>query len=198
MTETTDEAQKLLDSRRAVYGDRIDNMERTAKIWSGLIGFEIQPWQVPLMFSAYKMFRAMIAPDYSDNIDDVDGWNKMFREIIGTDLIQARTVEEYLEEKDRRVRTALPKIPPVDSALPGSPDTPQAEGQLIDLWMARQHSAVVEGNPHSEFLAWLTREHNITLASIRHGNGGSTLEWISIAEIRRYIEEYSANNDRSS
>ena len=103
MTDTSEnEAQELLDSRRAVYGDRVDNMERTALIWSGLLGFTVQPFQVPMMMAAYKMLRAQLAPDYSDNIDDVDGWNIMFREIIGDDLIQARTVEEFLEKKKKR------------------------------------------------------------------------------------------------
>lgn len=100
MTETTD-AQKLLNSRLAVYGDRVENMKRTALIWSGLLGFEVRPEMVPLMMSAYKMLRAEMAPDYSDNIDDADGWNVMFREVMedAGGIIQARTVEEYLQKK---------------------------------------------------------------------------------------------------
>jgi len=99
---TEQAADALLETRRAVYGDRIKNMENLALIWSGLLGFEVKPFQVPLMMSASKMLRAMETPDYSDNIDDVDGWNKMFREVIGEDLVQARTVEEYAEIKEFR------------------------------------------------------------------------------------------------
>src|SRR5690606_15984978 len=55
-------------------------------------------------------FRFMRTPDYSDNIDDIDGWVRMAREIVGERMIQARTVEEYLEKKEERdtvhVRTA--------------------------------------------------------------------------------------------
>lgn len=96
---TAEEADLLLAQRQEVYGDRLENMRRTALMWSGFLGFEIKPWQVPAMMSLYKMYRLGITPDYSDNIDDVDGWNKMFREVMGDDLIQARTVEEYLDKK---------------------------------------------------------------------------------------------------
>ena len=93
--ETTDE---LLASRHAVYGDRIEQMQRTAKIWSGLLGVEIHDWQVPLMMSAYKMLRTFETPNYSDNSDDIFGWGKMFVEVMDANhggIVQARTVEEY-------------------------------------------------------------------------------------------------------
>lgn len=102
MTEKKTAADALLESRRAVYGDRPDQMRRTAQIWSGLTGFDIQPWMVPMLMSAYKMLRAFNAPDYSDNVDDVDGWMVMFREQMEADgqpIINARTVEEYLHKK---------------------------------------------------------------------------------------------------
>lgn len=97
----------LLDSRTAVYGDRIQNMVRVAQIWSGLLGFTVQPVQVPIMMAAYKQYRMSITPDYSDNVDDVDGWMKMAREVVGNDMIHARTVEEYLEKKDERDRASF-------------------------------------------------------------------------------------------
>lgn len=98
--ETTDE---LLASRRAIYGDRVKNMERTAMLWSALLGVTIEDWQVPLMMSAYKMLRTFETPDYSDNSDDIDGWKKMFVEVMEANyggIIQARTVEEYQAQKD--------------------------------------------------------------------------------------------------
>ena len=63
MTEQKTAAELLLESRVAVYGDRVDNMVRTAQMWGALLGVEIQPWQVPFMMSSYKMLRAMQAPD---------------------------------------------------------------------------------------------------------------------------------------
>jgi uncharacterized protein with PIN domain len=103
-----DSTDELLESRKAVYGDRIKNMERTAQLWSALLGVEILDWQVPLMMSAYKMFRTFETPNYSDNSDDIFGWGKMFQEVMEANhggIIQARTVEEYKAELDRRAPT---------------------------------------------------------------------------------------------
>ena len=96
-----DSTADLLGSRREVYGDRIENMENTAKIWSGFLRHEIQAWQVPVMMALYKIYRMSHAHDYSDNIDDAKGWLKMFEEIVGDDMVMARTVEEYLEQKNK-------------------------------------------------------------------------------------------------
>jgi len=104
-TNNKSDAQKLVDQRLSVYGDRVENMVRVAKMWEGLFNFPVQPWQVPLAFAMYKMYRAGITPDYSDTIDDVDGYLLMFREVIGEDMVQARTVEEYLDIKAARDRT---------------------------------------------------------------------------------------------
>jgi len=105
MAETT-EAQALLDSRRAVYGDRVQNMERTAALWSALLGIKIEDWQVPLMMSAYKMLRTFEKPDYSDNSDDIDGWKVMFVEVMEANhggIVKARTVEEYQQKLNDKV-----------------------------------------------------------------------------------------------
>jgi hypothetical protein len=128
------EAQKLLDSRLAVYGDRVDNMQRTAKIWSGLTGFDIQPWQVPVMFAAYKLFRLNITPDYSDNIDDADGYLVMFREVIGDDMVQARTVEEYLKAKADKNDDNLDVVDPFAVYNPPA-RLSQEDGQGIDAYL---------------------------------------------------------------
>jgi len=109
------EAQRLLDQRLAVYGDRVENMKRVALMWTGILGFEVRPDQVPLMFSAYKIYRASITPDYSDNADDIDGYQLMFREVVESEyphgMVHARTVDDYLQIKNQ-----------------GS----QAEGRVID------------------------------------------------------------------
>jgi len=103
-----DETDALLASRLAVYGDRINNMERVAQIWSGLLGVEVHDWQIPLLMSAYKMFRTFQTPDYSDNSDDIFGWAKMFQEVMEANhggIVKARTVEEYDREKAIRNAT---------------------------------------------------------------------------------------------
>jgi hypothetical protein len=103
-----DETEALLDTRTNVYGDRIDNMVQVAKIWSGYLGIEIEPWKIPLLMAAYKRYRTFQTPDYSDNVDDDEGWTKMFRETYETTvgpIITARTVEEYERKKNVTVMT---------------------------------------------------------------------------------------------
>jgi hypothetical protein len=96
MTSTKDEAQNLLDSRLAVYGERVENMTRVAKVFSGILGFEVRPDQVPLLMVGYKTVRASQTPDYEDNVKDIEGYSLMFREIIGDDMIAAVNTDEYL------------------------------------------------------------------------------------------------------
>jgi len=97
-----DETSELLEGRKATYGDRVKNMEAVAAMWSALKGVHFEPWEIPLLMSAVKMHRIFQSPDYGDSVDDVDGWMQMFREVMGDDLIQVRTVEEYIAEKTNR------------------------------------------------------------------------------------------------
>lgn len=98
----TDEAQELLDSREEVYGDRVTNMERVAKVFSGILGTEVRADQVPLLMVGYKTVRASQTPDYEDNVKDIEGYALMFREVIGEAMISAVNTDEYLWEKERR------------------------------------------------------------------------------------------------
>jgi hypothetical protein len=102
MTEQKKEAQELLDSRLAVYGERVENMTRVAQVFSGILGMEVRPDQVPLLMVGYKTVRASQTPDYEDNVKDIEGYALMFREIIGDDMIAAVNTDEYLLEKNRR------------------------------------------------------------------------------------------------
>ena len=103
-TNHTEEAQNLLDTRAAhpAYGDRIENMERVAQVFSGILGTEVRPEQVTLLMIGYKAVRASKTPDYEDNVKDIEGYALMFREIIGDDMISAAHTDEYLLEKSRR------------------------------------------------------------------------------------------------
>jgi Domain of unknown function (DUF6378) len=97
-----EEAQELLDSRLAVYGERVENMTRVAKVFSGILGIEVRPDQVPLLMVGYKTVRASQTPDYEDNVKDIEGYAIMFRECVGDDMIAAVNTDEYLVEKTRR------------------------------------------------------------------------------------------------
>jgi len=138
-TPVQNETDALLASRREVYGDRIENMESTAKIWSGFLGVEIQPWQVPVMMALYKMYRMRHAHDYSDNIDDAKGWLKMFEEVVGEDMVTARTVEEYLD--GRKARDSAKSRGPV--TVP--PGTYQSVDELIRDHIPQEGDIYVNG-----------------------------------------------------
>lgn len=90
---------EVIDRRRQVYGEPRETFPRVAQMWSGLIGHEIQAWEVPLMMVAYKMLRTDVMPEYSDNSDDIDGYMDIFRELIGDDMVAARSVEEFIQQR---------------------------------------------------------------------------------------------------
>lgn len=94
--------QELIDGRVSTYGDPIEGHIRIAQVWSGILGIEVQPSTVPLLMMGMKAVRAVSSPDYSDHIDDIEGYSDIYRKIIGPDMIQARSVSEYLAKKQER------------------------------------------------------------------------------------------------
>lgn len=88
-----------VDHRSTVYGDPASTYARIAQVWSGIIGHDVTAVQAALCMAGLKMVRTEQAPDYSDNSDDIVGYVGVLREIVGTDMIQARSVEEYLKQK---------------------------------------------------------------------------------------------------
>ena len=101
MSAPTDIVSEVIDGRRSVYGEPTDTYPRIAAMWSAILGNEdeVKSWHVPLMFIAAKVIRTAECPDYSDNSDDIEGYLAIFREIIGDDMIHARSVTEYLTYK---------------------------------------------------------------------------------------------------
>ena len=94
---------EVIDGRRGVYGEPTNTFPRIAAMWDAIVdGEPIQAWHVPLMMIAAKTIRTVEAPDYSDNSDDIEGFLAIFRELIGADMVHARTVTEYLELKAQR------------------------------------------------------------------------------------------------
>lgn len=101
MSESTEIVNEVIDGRRGVYGQPTDTFARAAQMISGLLGHEVHAWQVPLILITIKLVRTNQCPDYSDNSDDIEGYLAIFREIIGPDMVHARSVSEYLELKER-------------------------------------------------------------------------------------------------
>lgn len=90
---------ELIDRRRQVYGEPTETFPRIAQVWSGISGHEISALDVPLMLIGLKAVRTQVAPDYSDNSDDIEGFLDIFRELVGEDMVKARLVSEYIEKK---------------------------------------------------------------------------------------------------
>ena len=87
---------EVIDGRRGVYGDPSDTFARMAQMISGLLDHKVEAWQVPLILIITKMVRTNQCPTYSDNSDDIEGYLAIFRELIGDDMVHARSVNEYL------------------------------------------------------------------------------------------------------
>ena len=155
MTTTKEEAQTLLDSRLAVYGERVENMTRVAQVFSGILGMEVRPDQVPLLMVGYKTVRASQTPDYEDNVKDIEGYSLMFREIIGDDMIAAVNTDEYLLEKNRRAMQSFER--PVESLTPMNSKPPvlcRGCGRTLPVGVKPRYHAedcpVAELNRHTQ------------------------------------------------
>ena len=102
---------EVVDARVSVYGDPVEAYTNIAKIWSGVIGHDITPEQVTLMMIGLKLHRASEAPDYSDNSDDIEGYLDIFRKIVGKDMVHARSVPDYIEQKQSRQKGRSAQLP---------------------------------------------------------------------------------------
>lgn len=101
----SDTVEELITGRRDVYGDPEVTFREHAEMFTVILnrklkeGERITPEEVVMLMMGYKLVRAIQAPDYSDNIDDVVGYADIFKLVQGDRFIQARTVDEYLEKK---------------------------------------------------------------------------------------------------
>lgn len=105
--ETTDE---VVAKRVRLYGDPEETFIRIAQVWSGILGHDVNPVEVPLMLAGMKLVRTQVSPDYSDNSDDVDGYMDIFRRLVGDDMIHARTPQEYWDEQGARITSKLEEL----------------------------------------------------------------------------------------
>lgn len=98
--EQNSNVRELIDQRVALYGEPVECLKRIAKVWSGILGYEVRADQVSLCLIGLKSVRASISPDYSDNSDDIEGYLDIFRKSVGEDMIHARTGAEYWAQKN--------------------------------------------------------------------------------------------------
>lgn len=96
------EPPSILDARQA-YGDRVTNMAEQAEMINAyLSGRKVQAIDVPIIFILVKAHRLGKMPDYKDNYDDIEGYLGIAKEIIGDDMIDAKTAREYAQVKRHR------------------------------------------------------------------------------------------------
>ena len=98
MSQSSEVVSEVIDGRRGVYGEPVDTFARMAQMISALLGHEVETWQVPLILVCTKLVRTNQTPNYSDNSDDIEGYLAIFRELVGDDMIHARSVDEYLDK----------------------------------------------------------------------------------------------------
>ena len=107
-----DKTQELLDGRAATYGDRVKNMESAADLINNYMDGveqrsgkrEMTGADFAMAMLLYKAYRFAVAPDYSDNINDIFGYAQIARECVGDQMIHATSAEEYQVKKEARKR----------------------------------------------------------------------------------------------
>lgn len=99
---------EVIDERVKVYGEPVEMFTRTAEIWSGILGHHVNATDVPLCLIGMKMVRTTQAPDYADNSDDIESYLDIFRKLVGDDMIEARSVTEYIEKKRAKLEAEKP------------------------------------------------------------------------------------------
>lgn len=95
----SDNLDEVIDQRTQVYGDPVVTYTRIAQVWSGILGQDVNATDVALCMIGLKAVRSAETPDYSDNSDDIEGYLDIFRKIVGPDMIKARSVLDYVEQK---------------------------------------------------------------------------------------------------
>ena len=122
------EGDEILDGRQATYGDRKKNMQTMSDMYNAYLdGVEIrngerriEAFDFPMLMLLYKVYRFAVTPTYADNINDIDGYSAMAREMLGDSLIEAATAQEY-QEKLEESKKGMAQAP-----IPGVRETLQA------------------------------------------------------------------------
>lgn len=91
--------EEIVEDRVSIYGDPITTHIRIAQVWSGITGHEITAGDVALMMVGLKTVRSQITPTYADNSDDIEGYLDIFRQIVGPDMVHARTPSDYRAQR---------------------------------------------------------------------------------------------------
>ena len=157
---------EVIDGRTSVYGDPVETFARIAQVWSGILGHTINATDVPLCLIGLKLIRTVEAPTYSDNSDDIEGYLDIFRKIVGPDMIHARSVKEYVAQRDERERVKTEQQDPLEfQVFVVSPpvESNSRPADTYDVVVGGTGIDVVSSVPYAEAIA-TAAELNATLA----------------------------------
>lgn len=79
--EIVEEAKRVLDDRRATYGDPAASMATVAARWSVTLGRPVTPAEVMLCMIDLKLARLAYDPRHHDSIVDVIGYAALLPEV---------------------------------------------------------------------------------------------------------------------
>ena len=74
------EAASVVQERGITYGSMKPNMQRTADLWSVILGQKVRPDQVAMCMIAVKMARLVESPLHTDSVVDIAGYAAVLRE----------------------------------------------------------------------------------------------------------------------
>jgi hypothetical protein len=74
-------AEAVLKDRQATYGPPEDSFGDAAKVWSVILGFGVEDWQVALCLAGLKLVRAKASPKHADNWADLCGYGSCGAEL---------------------------------------------------------------------------------------------------------------------
>jgi hypothetical protein len=78
--EALKEAAATIAARGETYGDPIENMNRTANLWGGVLTRPVSASQVALCMIQLKIARLMETPNHKDSVVDIMGYAAVLRE----------------------------------------------------------------------------------------------------------------------
>lgn len=74
-------ANTIVQDRGKSYGHPFEDYQRTAKMWSAILGIEVTPDQAIKCMIAVKLSRLSQTPDHQDSIDDIAGYTWCLDEV---------------------------------------------------------------------------------------------------------------------
>ena len=76
-----DEARRVVEDRRKVYGSPLPNHQRIANLWSAYLETDIEPHQAAMCMALVKVARLIESPDHHDSIVDYHGYGDVYAAI---------------------------------------------------------------------------------------------------------------------